>query len=216
MTMKTFYEIGRESGTDKIYHHRYDRFYPRFLEELRNESFSMLEIGIDQSCSLNLWKEYFPFAKIYGLDIGVDYQDERCRVFKGDQSKEEDLEFLISNLEECRFIIDDGSHNPSHQFLTFVKLFDKVLSPGGIYIIEDIECNYWRPDSWLYGYMRGHFNLMEILKSYPDSINSKFSRKGNHLKISSITFGQNCVIITKMTLEEEKNSQKEYGFKENL
>lgn len=214
--MRSFCEIGRESGTDKIYHHRYDRFYPRFLESLREESFNMLEIGADRNMSMHMWKEYFPFASIYGLDIGYEYYDDRFRVFKGDQSNVDDLNMLVDNIKECQFIIDDGSHHPEHQFSTFTKLFRELLLPGGIYIIEDIETNYWRSDAELYGYQIGHFNLMEMLKSYVDTINSEFSGKRNELNISSITFGQNCAIITKMSAEEVQIKDREYRFKDKL
>ena len=54
--MKSFEEIGKKL-TDKIHHHRYDRFYPQFLEPLRNRKFNMLEIGIDRLGSLKLWEE---------------------------------------------------------------------------------------------------------------------------------------------------------------
>ena len=35
-------------------------------------------------------------------------------------------------------ILDDGSHIPEHQILTFNTLFPSVV-PGGIYIIEDVN-----------------------------------------------------------------------------
>ena len=43
--MRSFYDIGY-SLSDKVNHHRYDRFYPLFLESLRDQEFNMLEIGV--------------------------------------------------------------------------------------------------------------------------------------------------------------------------
>ena len=69
--MRSFLEIGQDL-TDKVYHHRYDRFYPTFLEPLRNQEFNMLEIGIHEGGSFLLWEEYFPKANLYGIDINSD------------------------------------------------------------------------------------------------------------------------------------------------
>ena len=91
--MRTLKEIGL-SLTDKISYHRYDRFYPMFLEPLRHQEFNMLEIGVDRGGSLSLWKEYFPKANIFGADIDQQWADERAAVFKCDQSKLSDLKEL--------------------------------------------------------------------------------------------------------------------------
>ena len=44
-------------------------------------------------------------------------------------------------------------------------------------------------------------------------INAEFSGKKNYLKISSITYGQNCIIIKKQTEEESNYFNREYRFK---
>ena len=209
--MKSFQEIGIEL-TDKISHHRYDRFYPQFLEPLRNKEFNMLEIGYGGGGGLKLWKEYFLQAYINVIDIGVELEDDRSKVFKLDQSKENDLQYMVDNIPKCKFIIDDGSHHPYHQFITFIKLFDELLEEGGIYIIEDIECNYWSSTSKVYGYEIGHFNFIDLLKQYPDKINKEFTGVNNPLNLSSITFGHNCVIITKSTQEEVELKNRNYRF----
>lgn len=38
-------KIGGRTGTDKVLHHGYERFYPFFLEHLREKPVKMLEIG---------------------------------------------------------------------------------------------------------------------------------------------------------------------------
>ena len=75
-------------------------------------------------------------------------------LYRGDQS---DVAFLEYVLEDSRgefdVIIDDGSHVPDHQILTFNKLFGS-LKPGGLYIFEDIETSYWnREGTGIYGYV---------------------------------------------------------------
>ncbi len=62
-------EIGKKFGTDKISKHGYHRFYPVFLEKFRKKKIVMLEVGIDEKKSLEMWKEYFTHSKVYGIDI---------------------------------------------------------------------------------------------------------------------------------------------------
>jgi len=228
--VNVFKDIGTEAGTDKIYHHGYDRFYPLFLNNLRNMSNGMLEIGIDKTNSLKLWLNYFPNAFIYGLDIGVEMQDDRVKVFKADQSKIEDLISVKSKITRpIEFIIDDGSHIPEHQILTFDYFFRNLLVPGGIYIVEDIEVSYWTKDS-LYGYPTnyGYKNpksFIEHSKTLVDTINDEFldynakQHNKSHLgliskettdMISSMTFGYNCVIFVKKTLDDMKYLNRPY------
>jgi hypothetical protein len=45
-------------------------------------------------------------------------------------------------------------------------------------------------------------------------INSEFTGVRNHLNISSILFGQNCIIITKRTQEQIDYFNREYRFNE--
>ena len=213
--MTDFYTIGKNL-TDKVEHHRYDRFYPTFLEPLRSQKFNMLEIGVDDGGSLKLWEEYFPHASIYGADINKEWQNKRCKVYKCDQSKTEDLKKMVKLLPSCKFIIDDGSHHPEHQLITFLEMFENTLEDGGIYIIEDVECNYWHPNSAVYGYTIGHFSMMDYLKKIADQVNSEFNNYNNGLKVSTITFAHNCVIITKKSEEEAIFTKRKYRYQSSL
>jgi hypothetical protein len=218
--MKSFYEIGlsQPGKTDKVSHHRYDRFYPLFLESLRDQEFNMLEIGVGSGGSLRLWEEYFPKASIYGVDIDYSYfegSSERFTLHEFDQSNPNDLKEIVNTIPKCKFIIDDGSHHPHHQFITFIELFKNLLEPGGVYIIEDIECNYWQnPDSSIYGYEIGYFNILSYFKNTLDQINTEFSDKKNYLNISTVTFAHNCIIITKQIPEETEISNRPYRSKQ--
>lgn len=202
--MNDFQQLGYKHGTDKVTHHGYHYFYPKYLDELRKDEFNMLEIGYQFGNSCRVWEEYFPKAKIFAMDINVEGRFNNHTVFKGDQSNVDDLNKIANEVGSARFIIDDGSHHPIHQIDTFNVLFKNLLEPGGIYIIEDIECNYWREDSDIYGYKIGVFNAIDYTKKLVEHVNAEFSAKQNKLEISSITYGQNCIIITKQT-EEEKN-----------
>ncbi len=90
-----------------------------------------------------MWDEYFSGkCKITGIDIceerfkKVDIEKDNIRILLGDQS---DSVFL-SSLSGERFdvIVDDGSHIPNHQIITFNCLF-QCLSSSGVYFIEDLH-----------------------------------------------------------------------------
>jgi len=96
-------------------------------------------------------------------------------------------------------------------------LFEHGLKPGGVYIVEDIEMNYLTKgtsDALVTGqYGKDHPNsLINQMKDLVDVVNREYSKPtkrytskfGTYVDkwISSITFGPNCVIITKMTEKE--------------
>lgn len=198
--------------TDKITQHGYHYSYPKHLDAFRNEEFNMLEIGYADGNSFRTWIEYFPKARIFAMDINIEGQFDNHIVFKGDQSNSDDLNTVASKIGQAKLIIDDGSHHPMHQIETFNNLFRNLLEPGGVYIIEDIECNYWREESIIYDYRIGLFNAVDYTKKFIDEINSEFTRKENKLGISSISYSQNCIIITKQTEEEKKYFNRGYRF----
>jgi hypothetical protein len=237
-----FATIGRKHGTDKITHHGYHRFYPRFIDHYRSlpAGYAMLEIGVDQSHSLRTWLEYYPRAFIYGVDISIDKAGDRYRIFKADQSRDADMRRLVEReLRHPLFLVlDDGSHIPEHQVACFDLLFQsQALLPGGTYIVEDIETSYWSRNG-LYGYTTRYGyhherSAMEIFKDVLDDVNAEFlteenrraqeRRVGSDISaetrrlISSVTFGQNCIIITKKTAEEQSMyGDRPYRFRKNL
>jgi hypothetical protein len=211
--VESFYNLSKKHQTDKVTHHGYHFFYPRYLESLRDKKFNMLEIGYQDGKSARMWKEYFPHADIFCMDINKEGTIDDCLIIKGDQSKLEDLVKVKETVVTTQFIIDDGSHHPVHQIETFEYLFTNLLEPGGTYIIEDIETNYWNPNSDVYGYRIGLFNAMDYSCKWIKYINEEFSGVENKLGISSLTYGQNCIIITKQTIEESEYFKREYRFK---
>lgn len=207
-TKKTFKEISDHYDCDKSTTHEYYKYYPAFLEKFRDQEFYLFEIGIQLGKSYNVWMDYFPYAKIYGMDIGVEYTTDRGEVFLGDQNKLEDLTRVSSKLDKCKLILDDASHVPEHQLKTFYYLFENLLDYGGVYIIEDTECSYWSPSSTIYGYETGYLNIIDYFTKLNHKVNSRYNLQGNELHIKTITFAPNCIIITKK--EENELVEKRY------
>lgn len=205
-----------EHGTDKVLHHGFHYYYPQFLSSLKDEEFNFLEIGYGQGKSASFWKEYFPKANLFFGDREPDPKSPDHNIIKFDQGNLNDIQNLLTTINTAKVIIDDGSHHPTHQAESFHFLFRYLLSYGGIYIIEDIECNYWNPDKDVYGYRIGNLNFLDYTKKFIDQINSEFSKVENKYHISSITYGQNCIIVKKQTEEEINYFNRKYRFDYNL
>ena len=182
------YKSGILYKTDKLTHHGYDRYYDMFLYPLINKHIILFEIGIDASRSLKMWNNMFKNGKIYGMDIGVNFVHEKGEIFKGDQSNSDDLDRIIQSINNADLIIDDGSHVPEHQLFTFNYLFEKLLKFSGVYIIEDIETNYWTKGK-LYGYdiksgYNADNNIVKIFRDIVDIVNREFILEEYKLKIN--------------------------------
>jgi len=145
----------------------------------QGQSICLLEIGVQNGGSLELWHEYLPTgSRVIGIDV-----DERCRqlVFP------EGVEVLIADAGDQRevdrllagtlldFIIDDGSHKPKDIIGAFLNLFPK-LADGGKYIIEDLHASYWASHG---GGLRKSGSSIEFLKSIVDCLHVDYYGDSN-------------------------------------
>lgn len=132
--------------------HKWTHYLPAYaahFERFRGTDVGMLEIGVFQGGSLDLWRRYFgDAARIVGIDI-----DPACaervsapnRVEIGSQADPEFLTAAVGRLGRLDLVLDDGSHVGEHQWASFTTLFP-LLEPGGLYVIEDLHTSYW--DEW--------------------------------------------------------------------
>lgn len=136
--------IGVLENTDKSSSgHGYLQYYEEILRPLRQERFTLLEIGVAGGGSLRTWKTYFPHAQIIGLDINPDckaYEEERIRIEIGSQDDPALLDRIVAN-DPPLIVVDDGSHMAHHMITTFERLFPALL-PGGYYFFEDAYMHY--------------------------------------------------------------------------
>lgn len=120
--------------------HNYLQHYSLHFQGIRHSVRNVLEIGVDSGQSLHMWAEYFPNARIHGIDIREEcrvHESERCRVHIGDASDPRYLDSLLAQVSEgFDIVIDDGSHEMRHQLVAFEYLFPRLTSHG-IYVVED-------------------------------------------------------------------------------
>jgi hypothetical protein len=116
----------------------------------RDRPIRMVEIGVFRGGSLAMWRKYLhPESVIVGLDIDPNtrrYDDpaNHVHVRIGDQADVDFLRRVTDEFGPFDIILDDGSHLSSHMIDTFKYLFPNALADGGVYLVEDIACNYWR------------------------------------------------------------------------
>lgn len=131
--------------------HRYTGHYQHHLEYLRDEHFTLLEIGIGGYSregkggqSLRMWKDFFPNARIIGLDIEDKsfVREDRIETYVGSQDDPAVLRRIVDDAPDIRVVVDDGSHVNEHILATFDVLFP-MLPSGGHYMIEDTQTSYW-------------------------------------------------------------------------
>lgn len=217
--LKEFTELLIESGSDKYYRHHYERYYKRWLSPFRLKSnLTFLEIGADTGRSLNLWENYFSDPQLL---LGLAYSNsgnrvvqagqrsERVSVFYGDQSRKETMNEL-SKLGPWDIIVDDGSHVPSHVVYTLFEMWNSVKH-GGLYVIEDLETNYWKAGSDIYGYKLGNVGiganpkdsavtklqqLLDVLVRHQIGATQLSVMPGDE-NICAIEWGMNIVLIRK-------------------
>ena len=131
--------LGEKYNPSKRFHD-YLKHYSTHLRDRREDVKKILEIGVQTDRSVNMWREYFPNAVIHGLDIDPkckSFESDRIRIHIADQGNRVSLEKVLGEIgKDFDLIIDDGSHIPKHQILSF-KLLYPALSSHGMYVLED-------------------------------------------------------------------------------
>jgi GT2 family glycosyltransferase/glycosyltransferase involved in cell wall biosynthesis len=177
----------------------------------------LLEIGVQNGGSLQIWSKYLPpGSTIVGIDI-----DPACARLSlgpnvsiriGDAGDPIVLEKMLS--DECfDIIIDDGSHRSEDVVKTFKACFGRV-SPGGLYVVEDVHASYWASHG---GGFRMPDTTMEYFKGLTDALHADYFESDAAAKlddavlqelrslgrqIAQITFFDSVILIKKLGSEK--------------
>lgn len=190
--------------------HHYLELYDRHLARFRDRPVRLLEIGVQEGGSLELWREYFgAHAVIHGLDI-----DPACarhatldlHVHIGDQSDVALLQTIVSEMGGIDLVIDDGSHLNEHQIITFAALFP-LLSADGLYICEDTHTSYWTSHGGGFNDPRSFLSyakrLVDDMHSWhiDEYVNDDLARK-----MKSVLFYDSMVVVERADREPPRRS----------
>ena len=197
-----------DNNTNRLIHkwEHYFEIYDRHFSAYRNKEIVVLEIGVFQGGSLQMWKNYFgPKAKIYGIDIDPDckkFEEENIEIFIGSQSDKIFLNELKQKIPLVDILIDDGGHTMNQLKTSFDELFSHVKADG-IYALEDLHTCYWIDYGG--GYKRmGSF--IEYSKNFIDdlhgwhSLQSSFKINEFTKTIHSLHFYDSILIVEKRTM----------------
>ena len=184
-SLKSLFHDHRGKIADKweSYLHVYEDEFVKY----RNTQYPILEIGVQNCGSLEIWAKYFNNSqKIIGVDIldelkELEFEDKRVEVEICDAT---DLYLnYLHNFKRTIVIIDDASHKSTDIVKTFITMFSH-LRDGGVYVVEDLCCSYWAEfnEKLTLSSMSffkaltdiinfEHWNQIEKLKSYIGSTN---------------------------------------------
>jgi hypothetical protein len=137
-----FLEYFLKSGlnnTKHTYHKYIENYYDNIFSNTDKEKqHNILEIGVRDGSSIEIWSGWFQNSKIYGLDITPFTSDNLNVTFNQvDAYSQSTLHLFEDNFFD--FIIDDGPHTVESQQYSILNWYNK-LKPGGKLIIEDIGC----------------------------------------------------------------------------
>ena len=146
MKLIDIYNNHEEKVSDKwfSYINKYDELFAPY----KDLPINLFEIGIQNGGSLEIYSKYFSKAQnIIGNDINIKcrelkFNDERIKLIVGD-ANEINTKQKILDLQKFDIIIDDGSHTSPDIIKSFANYFNH-LKNGGLYIIEDLHCSYWK------------------------------------------------------------------------
>jgi len=210
--MKKFNELFKtHTGEGIIKWSNYGDIYDKHFAPFRDQPINILEIGVLRGGSMRMWEKYFPNANIFGIDIDnecLQYQSDRTKIFIGDQSDVSFLRNVKAKIPRVDILIDDGSHRAKDQKATFEEMYYHVRKPG-VYLIEDIEFNYWSdkdkksPDNFM-THMKKKIDEINIRRTMHRKVAMSYPFKDNDIRFTNstnnITFYDGVVVLEKQEM----------------
>lgn len=183
--LEAFFHAHDDRLLDKWHH--YFEVYERHFARFRGRPVNIVEFGVSQGGSLQMWRHYFGSqATIWGVDINpncAQFEAPGIKIVIGDQQDRAFLKQLASTLPPIDILIDDGGHTMKQQIHTYEELF-ACVSPNGVYLIEDLHTSYW--SKWGGGARRKN-TFIEYSKNFIDLINAWHSKQPRKLHVTPFT-----------------------------
>ena len=197
--------------------HKWDHYfeiYDRHFKDYIGMEVVILEIGVSQGGSIDLWKKFFgDKLKYYGIDINPkckQFESENVKIFIGSQEDKNFLEKIKNEIPDLDILIDDGGHTMRQQIVSFEALFSKIKM-NGIYLCEDNHSSYWFSFG---GGMKRKNTYIEYIKNLIDVMHLWYSGKNTYIKnyalkeqLYAIHIYDSIVVIEKKKIAPPFNTQ---------
>jgi hypothetical protein len=142
-------ELAVRYGTDKgppgqETNHDYTPIYEGLLGARREEVQKVIELGVKFGASLRMWADYFPSARVWGVDVedrtgGQFDGSPQVHLLIGEATSAAVARRLTEETSgEVDLIVDDASHEPEQVRAAYRRLFP-LLRRGGVYVVEDVQ-----------------------------------------------------------------------------
>lgn len=139
----------RQSGNISDKWNFYLREYDRLFAPYASRAINLLEIGVQNGGSLEVWASYFAEgSNIVGCDINplcgvLQFESDAVHLVVGDVNLTDTQSAIHAHTPAFDIVIDDGSHTSPDIIQAFCALFGRV-NEGGVYVVEDMHCSYWQ------------------------------------------------------------------------
>jgi hypothetical protein len=201
-----------ERNPDRRLVHKWRHYfdiYHRHFARFRGQTLTMIEIGIFNGGSLQLWRDYLgPQATIVGVDVNPEctrFAEPGIEIVIGDQADRSFLRSLGDRYPDFQILLDDGGHRMHQQIATFEELYPRLHSDG-VYLCEDTHTSYMPLFGG--GYQRPD-TFMETTKKLIDQLNAFHSKDRSQLAPTEFTrmtdsmhFYDSMLVIEKRPREE--------------
>lgn len=118
--------------------------YAKLFDPLRANAVRLLQIGVRNGFSLEVWASYFERAvSIIGCDIdpacaALPFADPRIHVVIGEASASTVARMICTPDKLLDIVIDEGSQKSGEMVRSFARYFNQ-LKPGGLYILQELH-----------------------------------------------------------------------------
>lgn len=189
-------EIYESTPYLSLKHSSYFHVYETLLSRYVGRAFTFVEIGVLNGGSLAMWRRFFgPQVRIVGIDMNpaaLRWREAGFEILIGDQANPAFWAQLKAELGAIDVLLDDGGHTNLQQITTVAHALPLVRD-GGLVIVEDTHCSYFRE----FGNPSKH-SFMSYAKRLTDHVNSRHPRMHRHAPdwggvIASIRFFESIV-----------------------
>lgn len=180
--------------------------YEQHFRRFRGKPIVMLEIGVGQGGSLQMWRHYFGAdVKIYGIDVDprcAQLADDNIEILIGSQSDRAFLREVKHRIGQVDILLDDGGHTMRQQIIAFEELFS-LVAHDGVYVVEDLHTSYWPSYG---GGVKRRGTFIEYSKNFIDCIHGYHSRQWRFRvnewtkSIASLHFYDSILVIEKRAM----------------